>query len=76
MLASPTMAAKPTIAIRPCTSTSEVAKARERAWLKPSATRSRMNPSSSSLRTPMRFKVSRASSPSSSHVSGTDWRCS
>ena len=54
-----------------CTSTSDVAYASDRAWLKPSATRSRMNASRSSWRRPVSPSVSRASSPVSSQVSGT-----
>ena len=46
-------------------------KAIERAWLKPSATRIRMNASLRSRRFPTRDSVVQASSPDRSKVSGT-----
>ena len=72
----PNAAANPTMTIRPCTSTSDVTKARERAWLVPSASRSRMNAPLRRRMRPVVASVFRASSPVSSHVSGTPPRCS
>ena len=57
--------------IVPCTSTSDVMKANERAWLNPSANLIRRNASSSSRRRPVERRVRSASSPVSSQVSGT-----
>ena len=69
---SPSAAAIPTSRITPCTSSSDVTNASERAWLNPSAARKRTNASFTSFLRPVRRSVSRASSPLSSQVSGTN----
>ncbi len=68
---SPNATENPTSATRPCTSTSEVTNASERAWLKPSAARSLTNASLTSFARPVSTRVLRASSPVSFQVSGT-----
>ena len=63
--------ARPTSAITACTKISDVRNAIDRAWLNPSAARSRRKASAASARSSARRSVSRRSSNPSSGCSGT-----
>ena len=67
----PNWTASPTRAIKPCTKTRDVANARDREWLNPSAARRRMKASRTSLNRPVAASVRQASSPVRFQVSRT-----